>query len=120
MDDGDIASYRRYAPERLDRWVQAGIHVFGRPDRIFIKLHSHGAADENRLAMLEADLEAMFSDAEARYNDGKTYRLHYVSAREMYNVIQATEANVNVSLSEARDWVISPPNVRKQIEEIKR
>jgi hypothetical protein len=109
MDDGDIAACRRYTPDRLDRWVRAGIHVQGRPDRVFIKLHSHGAADKNREAMLGTDLEALFSDAEARYNDGKRYRLHYVTAREMFNIIKATEADAAVDLVEARDWLLKPP-----------
>jgi hypothetical protein len=107
MDDADLASYRRYHPSRLDRWVNAGISVQGRPDRLFIKLHSHGAADQNREAMLGTDLEALFADAEARYNDGKRYRLHYVTAREMFNVVKATEAGIE-DIQTARNWVIPP------------
>ena len=106
VDDGDIASYRRYDPARLDRWVQSCIHVKGRPDRIFVKLHSHGAADANREAMLGKDLEQLFVDAESRYNDGERFRLHYVSAREMFNVIKATEAEAVCSIAAARDWVL--------------
>ena len=109
MDDSDIASYRRYHPSRLDRWVRAGIHVQGRPDRVFIKLHSHGAANANRAAMLGGDLEWLFTDAEARYNDGTRYRLHYVTAREMFNIVKATEAGIE-EIEPARDWVIRPPH----------
>lgn len=111
MDDGDLASYRRYTPERLDRWVRTGIHVQGRPDRVFIKLHCHGAADRNRDVLLEEDLEALFSDAEARYNDGTRYRLHYLTAREMFNVIRATEEATGAAedLMAARDWALPPP-----------
>lgn len=87
MDDSDLASYRRYHPARLDRWVRAGIHVQGAPNHIFIKIHCHGAADANREALLGEDLDALFTDAEARYNDGERYRLHYVTAREMANRI---------------------------------
>ena len=106
VDDGDIASYRRFRPERLDRWVESGIHVAGRPDIVYIKLHSHGAADANREAMLGADLELLFSDAEARYNDGVKYRLHYVTAREMFNIVKATEANADCPIEIARDWTL--------------
>jgi hypothetical protein len=108
MDDSDLAWYRRYHPQRLDRWVRAGIHVAGRPDRIFIKLHCHGAEERNRAALLDADLHALCADAEARYNDGRRYRLHYVTAREMYNVVKATEAGCE-DLSAARDWRIPSP-----------
>ena len=109
MDDGDLASYRRYAPERLDRWVRAGICVSGRPDRVFVKLHCHGAADANRESLLGHDFEALFADAEARYNDGERFRLHYVTARELFNVVKATEANAPVDINTARDWVLPPP-----------
>ena len=105
IDDADVSESRRYHPERLDRWVRAGIHVQGRPDRIFIKLHSHGAEDKNRAGMLGEDLEWLYSDAEARYNDGKIYRLHYVTAREMYNVVRATESGVD-DLALARNWIL--------------
>jgi hypothetical protein len=108
MDDGDLAACRRYEPARLDRWVQAGIQVQGRADRIFIKLHSHGAEDRNRAVMLGEDLEALFTDAETRYNDGQRYRLHYITARELFNVIKATEAGVEDILA-ARDWLLKPP-----------
>lgn len=107
MDDGDLAHYRAHGPARLDRWVRAGICVQGRPDRIFIKLHTHGAQDANLNALLGRDLDALFSDAEARFNDGARYRLHYVSAREMYNAVKATEAGVE-DLEMARDWTIKP------------
>jgi hypothetical protein len=109
VDDGDLAASRRYAPERLDRWVRAGISVQGRPDRIFIKLHCHGAKDENREVLLGADLPALFADAGARYNDGRRYRLRYVTAREMFNLIKATEAGAALPIAKARDWLLPPP-----------
>jgi hypothetical protein len=109
MDDGDLASYRRYSPERLDRWVRAGIHVQGRADRIFIKLHCHGAPDANRSALLGDDFAALFSDVERRYNDGVRYRLHYVTAREMFNVALATIEGSGDDLAAARDYRLPAP-----------
>lgn len=91
MDDSDLAAYRRYHPARLDRWVRAGVGMRGEPNHIFIKLHCHGAADGNREALLGEDLDALFTDAEARYNDGERYRLHYATAREMANRIWELE-----------------------------
>lgn len=111
MDDPDIAAWRRYQPSRLDRWIRTGIHVAGRPDRVFIKLHSHGAADNNRKCLLGADLNALYSDAEARYNDGSRYRLHYVTAREMFNIVKATEAGID-EVARCRDWLLPPPDLR--------
>ena len=108
MDDGDLASYRRYTPERLARWISAGIHVSGRPNRVFIKLHTHGAADANRQALLGEDLDRLFADAESQYNDGSCFRLYHVTAREMFNLVKATEAGIE-SVEEGRDWILPPP-----------
>jgi hypothetical protein len=110
MDDGDLASYRRYSPERLDRWVQAGIHIEDCPDRIFIKLHCHGAPDANRSALLGKDLDALFSDIERRYNDGVRYRLHYVTAREMFNVALATIKGAEWNPMDACDYLLPAPS----------
>ena len=108
MDDGDIAASRRYHPRRLDNWVKTGIHVKGRADRVFIKLHSHGAQDDNREIMLGSDLDALYSDAEARYNDGRRYRMHYVTAREMFNVVKATEAGID-DIAQCKNYLLPPP-----------
>lgn len=110
VDDADLAGYRRYAPARLDRWVRTAVQVAGRPDRIFIKLHTHGAADRNREVLLGSDLDALFTDAEARYNDGARYRLHYVTARQMYNVVKATEAGVELPPAQLRDYALPAPS----------
>ena len=53
--------------------------------------------------------EALFTDAEGRYNDGARFRLHYVTAREMFNVIRATEDGAEDG-AHIRDWVLPPPH----------
>jgi hypothetical protein len=116
MDDGDLAGYRRYSPQRLDRWIRAGIHVSGRPDCLFVKLHCHGCDDASRDVLLGTDLEALFADAESRYNDGVNWSLHYVTARETYNVIRALELGANPSTS--RDLILPKaltPPLRVQV-----
>jgi hypothetical protein len=110
MDDGTLTAKLCYSAERLDRWVHARVHVQGRPDWLFIKLSCHGAEDGDRDALLSRDLEALFSDAEARYNDGDRFRLHYVTAREMYNLIAAAEAGLDGEPEQLRDWLIPPPH----------
>lgn len=111
MDDGDLADYRRYSPERFDRWVRAGIHVHGRPDRIFIKLHCHGAHDNSRQYLLHSDLDALYTDGLARYNDGERYRLHFVTARELFNVVKATESGSDLDIASAREYVLRAPQL---------
>ena len=112
MDDGDLAACRRYEPARLDRWVRQGVHVRGRADQVYVKLHCHGADDKNRIALLGEDLDALFTDAETRYNDGTRYRLHYVTAREMFNLVKAAEAGWTGDIAAARDFCLPRVHAR--------
>ena len=55
---------------------------------MFVKVHTHGAPERNAKVLL-GDANAQFHQALQRYNDGTQWKLHYVSAREMYNVARA-------------------------------
>jgi len=78
--------------ERVDAWVRSGISVQGRENWIVVKTHTHGATDAG--AVLGAEMDRIFTRLETRYNDGVDYCLHYVTARELYNIIKAAEAGV--------------------------
>ncbi len=55
-------------------------------------------------------MERIFDYPETAYNDGDNYILHYVTARELYNVIKAIEAGEDGSNPEDyRDYLISRP-----------
>ena len=59
--------------------------------KLLRKLHTHGAYEKNMPILLGNDIETMFSYLDEHYNDNKLYSLHYVTAREMYNIIKAAE-----------------------------
>ena len=88
------------------------IHLPGRPEWVFVKVHTHGAADRNLAGLLGGGFEALFSDLERRYNDGRRWRLHYVTARELYNIIKAAEAGHTGDPSDYRNFAIAPPGAR--------
>ena len=50
----------------------------------------------------------------AKYNDGTAWKLHYVSAREMYNIAKAAEAGETGEPGLYRDYVIARPGYREQ------
>jgi hypothetical protein len=52
-------------------------------------------------------------ELQAEYNDGQHYRLHYVSARECYNVARAAQAGCAGNPNDYRNYVITPPERRK-------
>ena len=109
IENGDINGSYPPTPERVDLWVEAGIHVHDRPEWLFIKTHTHGAQENHMDCLLGEPVDRMFSYLEQRYNDGKNYQLHYVSAREMYNIIKAAEAGMGGNPSDYRDFILKPP-----------
>ncbi len=109
IENGDINGGNLPTPERIELWIKAGIHVRGKPEWLFVKTHTHGAQERHMECLLGAPADRMFSYLEQRYNDGKRYRLHYVSAREMYNIIKAAEAGMSGDPSAYRDFILPPP-----------
>jgi hypothetical protein len=92
IENGELSGDAPPTPSRVDLWVRQHIHVAGRPDWIFVKLHTHGAQEGNFEALLGAPRQAMLSHLESAYNDGTRYRLRYATAREMYDIIKAAES----------------------------
>lgn len=106
------ADVRRGCPPtdaRIDAWVRTGIHVEGRPDWVFVKVHTHGAQERDMDTLLGPRLDAMHRYLESTYNDGTRYMLHYVTAREAYNIIKAAEAGKTGNPGAYRDFHLPPP-----------
>jgi len=91
---------------RVDYWVNRAISVAGKPNWIFIKVHAHGAREEDREVLLGSGCNDMYSYLESKYNDRKKYFLHYVSAREMYNIIKAAEFGKDGNANDFRNFII--------------
>lgn len=89
IDSGAIDHRTPPSLDRFIRWHDAGVTVAGRPEWVFIKVHTHGAPEQNADVMLGGAFRQMLSDALARFNDGVATRLHFVTAREMANIALA-------------------------------
>ncbi len=109
IENGDIRNIYPPTPERVDLWVEAGIHVQGCPEWLFIKVYTHGTQERDMDCLLGDPVDRMFSYLEQRYNDGRNFMLHYVTAREMYNIIKAAEAGERGNPADYRDFVLPPP-----------
>jgi hypothetical protein len=98
---------------RMQGWVAQRVHVVGKDDWIFIKVHTHGCAGDLTIPALwdcffGYSIDAFYSSIEQSYNDGQMWKLHYVSAREMYNIIKAAEAGMTGDPGMYRDFAIPP------------
>jgi hypothetical protein len=97
--------------DRVDTWVAQDIHVAGRPEWVFVKVHTHGAPEKNASPLLGAAGRDLHRHLAARYNDGRRWILHYVTAREMFNIAVAAMEGASGDPSEHRDRVVAPPPV---------
>ena len=85
------------------------IHVEGRPEWTFVKLYTHGAPREQAEALLGEPGRAMHRILTEQYNDGTRWRLHYVTARELFNVAKAAIAGKAGDPGQYRDYALAPP-----------
>lgn len=88
IDNGAFTAANPPTVQRLQTWKRAMISVEGQPDWIFIKLHCHSMDPDQRDAVLggpfRSFLESLVAGAGER---GEV--LHFVSARELVNIILA-------------------------------
>lgn len=98
-------------PARIRTWVSQNIHVEGRPDWVFVKVHTHGAPDKQGASLLGDAGRLMHRELTTRYNDGIHWKLHYVTAREMYNIAIAAMEGRSGNPAEYRNYRLAAPPV---------
>jgi hypothetical protein len=95
---------------RVKTWIAQDVHVQGRPEWLFVKVHTHGAPDAQASSLL-GDVGRALHRALAQYNDGAQWVLHYVTAREMYNIAMAAMAGEAGNPNDFRNYRLPPPPV---------
>jgi hypothetical protein len=113
IENADIRKSMPLINSRVDQWVSSHIHVKGRPEWIFIKVHTHGTQEGDMDTLLGKPRHGMHNYLETKYNDGFNYILHYVSAREMYNIAKAAEEEKTGNPNDYRNYILDKPAFRK-------
>ncbi|MBI4508369.1 MAG: hypothetical protein HY698_01955 [Deltaproteobacteria bacterium] len=113
IENGHVTGRDPATPNRIRSWVAQWIHVEGRPEWVFVKIHTHGAPEQQATSLLGAPGRAFHAELTGRYNDGKNFCLHYVTAREMYNLAMAAMAGKSGNPADFLDFELSPPPVTK-------
>jgi hypothetical protein len=109
IDSAALTANDPASPERLETWVSQGIQVAGRPEWLFLKLHTHGAPEPQAESLLGAPGRELHRLLASRYNDGTNFVLHYVTAREMFNIALAGMHGRSGNPNAYRDYSLSPP-----------
>lgn len=109
LEDGDIHPAVPVTNRRVDDWVRAAVHVPERPDWIFVKVWGHSVSSPGDAdSALGPDFDRALSYLESRYNDGRRYRLHYINAREAYNLAVAAARGATGTPDRYLDTPIAP------------
>jgi hypothetical protein len=88
---------------RLGLWKQAAITVRGRPDWLFIKLQCHGMDPRDREVMLGAPLGQFLREL-VEGAQQRSEAVHFVSAREMVNIVLAACDGRDGNPADYRDY----------------
>lgn len=106
MENGDITGNNPPTKQRLQLAASQSISVEGRSDWVFVKLHTHGGIEQNFEMLLGEPMRA-FHESIAGIDD---FQLHYVTAREMANIVHAAEEGKEGNPGEYRDYLFQPPS----------
>ena len=103
VENGNLTSRNPPDLNRLKLWKRAAISVKGRPDWLFVKLQCHGMDPRDHDVMLGGAMQRFLRDL----IDGAQQRsetLHFVTAREMVNIILAACEGRDGNPGEYRDY----------------
>jgi hypothetical protein len=103
IENGAITGSSPATLRRLRLWKEASISVEGRPDWLFIKLHCHGMDPTQNDVMLGSPMQNFLREL----LEGAAARkeiIHFVSAREMVNMILAACDGRDGNPGEYRDY----------------
>jgi hypothetical protein len=90
LENADLTGANPPSTVRLRNWIAQRIHVEGRPNWIFVKLHTHGGIPSNYGTLLGKIMREFHHDL-GEFCRAIGIRLHYVTSRELVNLVHAAE-----------------------------
>ena len=88
IENSELTGINPPTVKRLELWKSAAIAVKGRPNWVFIKLHCHGMDPRDETAMLGSSIQNFLRDLSEQVRT-RQFHVHFVTAREMVNIILA-------------------------------
>lgn len=109
VENAELTGANPPSAQRFDLWsdLAATVDGPGRPDWRFIKLHTHGGIPQN--------YETLLGDPMRRFYDSLSHlaergvHLHFVTARELTNIVHAAEDGLRGDPAQYRDHCYSGP-----------
>jgi hypothetical protein len=112
IENGAITGDDPPTAARVASWIAQAIHVEGRPEWVFVKVHTHGAIERTAASLLSDGGRALHEALRRYTRDG--WKLHYVTAREMFNVARAAMDGKLGTPDEYLDYIVPPPPIARR------
>lgn len=112
IENSDLTAANPPTMDRFRVWLECRVSVVGRPNWIFVKLHTHGARLDNLEMFLGEPMRRFHHSLASLAERDPSLRYHYVSAREMVNMIHAAEAGHSGDPGAFRDFRYKLPAPR--------
>lgn len=104
VENGNIGAGQPPTGQRLASWMRANIAVQGHAHWQFIKLHTHGAQDDNASVLLGDPMRA-FHQHLHEYAQQREFKYYYVTAREMAQLVSQAEAGCAAPDFDRLSWL---------------
>lgn len=112
VENSDLGPQNPPTAHRMRLWMKCGISVRGAEGWGFVKLHTHGAHEPGHASNI-GPARVRFHAQVEELTRSLGIRLHYVSARELVNILHAAEDGKTGNAGIWRDYVYAPPPVLK-------
>lgn len=111
LENGDASGSNPPSVERFRLWLELCPRVKDGAPWVFIKLHTHGGISKNYQTLLGERMRRFYQDLAAMAAATPGFHYHFVTARELTNLIHAAEDGKAGSPAEWRDYLHARPPV---------
>ncbi len=111
IENGALTGDDPPTAQRVASWIDQAIHIEGRPEWIFVKVHTHGAIEKTASSLLGEGGRALHAALQRQTTSGLA--LHYVTAREMFNVARAAMDGKSGDPGGYFDYIVPPPPIAR-------
>ena len=111
LENGGLTGAAPPTARRIRKWIRTGVCIAGRPEWVFVKVYTHGCNEANWDALLGGPARFLHEFLRREYNDGARFKLHYVTARELYNIVRAAQHGLAGDPGGYRDYEVLPPPI---------
>lgn len=112
FDSGQIEIDSPFKQHRTELWLKYAPTVKAKPNWLFVKVYTHGVQSKD--VILSKNFRNMFLSLKT-FCKNRDFKLHFVTAREAYNIVTAAEKGEIGDPEIYRDYKIGKPLNRRTL-----